>query len=233
MREAESARAADSMQKAVSALETERMQEAERVREKNTGGPDTFLEAAGGNGKAPGRTERESRRMTNGETGGAKESGADSFLPEVRVRPMNLADLEAVSELERLSFSVPWSRGLLAGCLESRFYSVWVLEISDPALPAGEAAGYCNLRVIAGEGELMRIAVHPRFRGRGLAGKLMDVLVSSAREQGAETLSLEVRSSNAAAISLYKSFGFTQAAVRKGYYACPAEDALIMVLFLA
>lgn len=203
------------------------------MREKNTGGPGAFLAAAGGNGKKPGQTERENGRMKKGEDGGAKESGAGSFLSAARVRPMALEDLEAVSELERLSFSVPWSRGLLAGCLESRFDSVWVLEVSDPALPAGEAAGYCNLRVIAGEGELMRIAVHPGFRGRGLAGKLMDVLVSSAREQGAETLSLEVRSSNAAAISLYKSFGFTQTAVRKGYYACPAEDALIMVLFLA
>lgn len=204
------------------------------MREKSTGGPGAFSEAAGGNGGKPGQMERENGRMEKGEDGEARESVTGSVLSVTGVRPMALADLEAVSELERLGFSVPWSRGLLAGCLESRFDSVWVLEVSDPALPAEEAvAGYCNLRVIAGEGELMRIAVHPRFRGRGLAGKLMDVLVSSAREQGAEMISLEVRSSNAAAISLYKSFGFTQAAVRKGYYTCPAEDALIMALFLA
>jgi ribosomal-protein-alanine N-acetyltransferase len=87
--------------------------------------------------------------------------------------------------------------------------------------------------VIAGEGELMRIAVHPELRGRGLSRKLMDQLEETAREKGAEALTLEVRKSNRTAIELYKSYGFGEEAVRKNYYENPAEDALIMWLYFS
>jgi len=82
-----------------------------------------------------------------------------------RIRAMRETDLEAVAELERQSFTVPWSERLLEDCLNSAFDRVWVLE--DEAENSG-ITGYCNLRVIAGEGELMRIAVHPARRGQGV-----------------------------------------------------------------
>ena len=74
----------------------------------------------------------------------------------------------------------------------------------------------------------MRIAVHPELRGRGLSRKLMDQLEETAREKGAEALTLEVRKSNRTAIELYKSYGFRKEAVRKNYYHDPDEDAFIM-----
>lgn len=141
------------------------------------------------------------------------------------IREMKETDLAAVAGLERQSFTVPWSERLLADCLDSVFDRVWVLEEEDGA---GQIAGYCNFRVIAGEGELMRIAVLPSRRGRGYARELMERLEEDARERRAEEITLEVRASNTPAINLYKSYGFKTEAVRKRYYTHPDEDAFIM-----
>ena len=117
------------------------------------------------------------------------------------IRSMQKEDLPSAAGLEERCFTVPWSEKLLEKCLESPLDQVWVLE------DGGEIAGYCNLRIIAGEGELMRIAVHPAKRGRGYARELMEELEKHASENGAQSLSLEVRASNLPAICLYKSYG--------------------------
>ena len=88
--------------------------------------------------------------------------------------------------------------------------------------------GYCNLRILAGEGEIQRIAVLPPFRRLGVARKLMDAMVDFAVENKAAAVTLEVRESNRPARNRYESYGFTAEAVRKGYYRNPSEDAVIM-----
>lgn len=138
------------------------------------------------------------------------------------IRSMQREDLPSAAGLEERCFTVPWSEKLLEKCLESPLDQVWVLE------DGGEIAGYCNLRIIAGEGELMRIAVHPAKRGRGYARELMEELEKHASENGAQSLLLEVRASNLPAICLYKSYGYEIRAVRKRYYTHPVEDAYIM-----
>ena len=87
--------------------------------------------------------------------------------------------------------------------------------------------GYSNFRVIAGEGELMRIAVHGASRGRGYGRLLMERLLREAEEENVEDITLEVRASNAPAIALYEAYGFQKEAVLKNYYSGPTEDALI------
>lgn len=139
------------------------------------------------------------------------------------LRPMSGDDVFEVEKLERACFSDPWSERTLREMLESGFDEAWVLELSG-----GGLAGYANFRFLAGEGELMRIAVFPEFRGRGLGRKLMERLDISAREQGAAELTLEVRAGNLAARGLYEAFGFQAEAVRKAYYRDPVEDAVIM-----
>lgn len=138
------------------------------------------------------------------------------------IRLMEPEDLSSVTELEQKSFTVPWSEALLSECLKSPYDKVWILE-ND-----GKIEGYCNFRVIAGEGEVMRIAVRPSVRGRGYGRKLMETMAEYASANQVEEVSLEVRASNLPAISLYKSYGFKIEAVRKRYYTDPAEDALIM-----
>lgn len=138
------------------------------------------------------------------------------------IREMVSEDLPAVTWLEEKSFTVPWSEDLILDALESPLDRMWVL-VEDEYI-----AGYCNFRVIAGEGELMRIAVAPEARGRGYGRKLMEHLEKDARDHQVEDITLEVRASNEAAIGLYKSRGFQVEAVRKRYYTHPVEDAFIM-----
>lgn len=139
------------------------------------------------------------------------------------IRPMERRDLASVEEMETFCFQDSWSARILEEGLDSRFDWFWVWESET-----GMVAGYCNLRILAGEGELMRIAVRPEFRGHGLGRELMEVLVVFAREQGVKSVSLEVRTGNETAINLYKTYGFQTEGLRKDYYSHPTEDALIM-----
>lgn len=141
---------------------------------------------------------------------------------------MEAGDLPAVAELERSSFAVPWSEGLIGECLAGSLDKVCVLELKPENGYPPLITGYYNFRVIAGEGELMRIAVAREYRGRGYARKLMENLVADVRENQVRAVTLEVRASNLFAVNLYKAYGFQIEAVRRGYYTDPTEDALIM-----
>ena len=152
-------------------------------------------------------------------------NGRNEKAEQIVRRPMTKEDVMQVTELEQTCFSDAWSEKLVADLLDSSYDEAWVLACTD-----NEIAGYINIRFLAGEGELMRIAVKPAFRGFGLSRLLMDRMMESAREQGAPELTLEVRAGNEAAIGLYQSYGFVSEAVRKGYYHNPTEDALIMWL---
>lgn len=138
------------------------------------------------------------------------------------IRKMESRDLEQVAELEKVCFSEAWSWKLLETGIHSPYDVYYVFEQDEQIL------GYCNLRILAGEGEIQRIAVLPPFRRLGVARKLMDAMVDFAVENKAAAVTLEVRESNRPARNLYESYGFTAEAVRKGYYRNPSEDAVIM-----
>lgn len=139
------------------------------------------------------------------------------------IRKMTEADIEALAKIEKQCFTDPWSETMVSDLLESTWDKVFVLE-------ADVIVGYINYRFIAGEGELMRIAVLPEYRGRKLSRKLMDVMTEDAIKSEITDLTLEVRAGNQAAIGLYQAYGFEKEAVRKGYYHNPTEDAWIMWL---
>lgn len=138
------------------------------------------------------------------------------------IRWMLKDDLDAVAELEQLSFSIPWSYENLEQGLSNGLdqYLVWEEN--------GMAAGYINFRILAGEGEIERVAVHPLLRGRGFGRKLMEAMVEYASGQGIRDITLDVRVNNQTAINLYESCGFVKEAIRKDYYREPTEDAIIM-----
>ncbi|MGL5437767.1 MAG: ribosomal protein S18-alanine N-acetyltransferase [Lachnospiraceae bacterium] len=138
------------------------------------------------------------------------------------IRKMEEADLEQVICLEKSSFSEPWSYSLLASGIYSIYDRYYVFEQD------GVIAGYANLRLLAGEAEIQRIAVRPDRRGLGIGRELMDAMVTYATAGKAGVIRLEVRESNTAARRLYESYGFGIEAVRKAYYHNPCEDALIM-----
>ncbi len=138
------------------------------------------------------------------------------------IRLMQEADLEQVAELEKCCFSESWSYRILEAGLHSPYDVYYVFEQDERIL------GYCNLRLLAGEGEIQRIAVLPQCRRLGLGRKMMDVMVGYARNNRALAISLEVREGNTAARRLYELYGFQAEAVRKAYYHNPTEDAVIM-----
>ena len=142
----------------------------------------------------------------------------------VKLVPMNADHLEDLEKLERICFSRPWSKKMLAEELENQCAAFLVAE---DALTR-RVAGYAGLMVMADEGYITNVAVFPEQRRRGIAGQLIEVFCDFARGNHLAFLTLEVRPSNAAAISLYEGFGFQEAGRRKNYYDLPKEDALIL-----
>jgi ribosomal-protein-alanine N-acetyltransferase len=137
------------------------------------------------------------------------------------IRPMVRSDLDQVMVIERLSYSTPWKPEHFLQEIHSPLSFPFVATVN------GEVSAYLCLMSLFEEAQIMNIAVAPNRRGLGLAKKLMELAIETSRGKGAETLVLEVRESNAAAIALYESFGFVRYFVRKRYYD-GQEDAILM-----
>jgi ribosomal-protein-alanine N-acetyltransferase len=143
----------------------------------------------------------------------------------VRIVPMNADHLDEVAELERICFSVPWSRNMLAEELDN-LLSAFLVALDD----SDKVVGYAGVQVILDEGYITNVAVRPECRRQGIAAKLLQVFLDFAKANKLAFLTLEVRASNYDAIALYGSRGFRSVGRRKNYYEHPKEDAIIMTL---
>ena len=148
-------------------------------------------------------------------------------MDHVKIVPMNEGHLEELERLEKLCFSRPWSRRMLAEELENQCAAFLVAEDGV----SGKVLGYAGLLVMADEGYITNVAVFPEYRRSGVAAKLIEVFENFARGNRLAFLTLEVRPSNAAAITLYRRFGFQEVGRRKNYYDLPKEDALILTRY--
>lgn len=155
----------------------------------------------------------------------APESGiageASSHGP-VRIRPMTEDDIARVLEIERASFTVPWTPATFFGLLRRPDAHLRVAE-SD-----GEIVGYAAVWVVLDQAELGDLAVVEGRRGQGIGTRLLGCVLDLARAHGVRDLYLEVRVSNTTARRLYERHGFRLAGRRPGYYARPKEDALVL-----
>mgnify|MGYP000524281411 CR=1 FL=1 len=142
------------------------------------------------------------------------------------IRRMTEKDIDMVHEIEILSFSVPWSKESFIDEVKNENAIYYVYEEDS------KVWGFAGMHHIVDEGHITNIAVHPQKRGQGIGRLLLSALISYAKENGLVGLTLEVRSKNYVAISLYKSLGFVQEGIRKNYYSCPPDDAIIMWLWL-
>lgn len=143
---------------------------------------------------------------------------------KVNVVPMTADHLDELARLEKVCFSRPWSRQMLAEELDNACAAFLV------ALEEGteKVVGYAGLLVMADEGYITNVAVFPEYRRQGIAGQLLEVFLRFAQANALAFLTLEVRPSNDAAIALYQGYGFEEKGRRKNYYDFPKEDALIL-----
>ena len=145
---------------------------------------------------------------------------AKGGVPVITVRDAEEGDLASLLAMEAECFRTPYREGALRPMLSQSFAKNYL------ALSGGEAVGYLLATTIAGESEILRIAVQKEMRGRGIARALLSHLLGDLSEDTAYFL--EVRRSNTAAIALYSAFGFDAYAERKHYYKDPTEDAVLM-----
>jgi ribosomal-protein-alanine N-acetyltransferase len=137
------------------------------------------------------------------------------------IRRMQETDLDSVLSIEKVSYPVPWTRGIFSDCLRVGYPS-WVLLDYDTII------GYVLFSVGADEAHLLNICIAPDMRRQGLAKNFLIELFGLLKNKGIISLFLEVRKSNSHAISMYESMGFKRIGTRKDYYKSVdgQEDAL-------
>lgn len=140
------------------------------------------------------------------------------------LRPAVEGDLTAISRIEGASFADPWTEESFRRLMGLKPAIFLVAESDTDAA----VAGYVAAISVGEDGEILNVAVKSTFRGRGLAGQMLDAVLIELAARGVSTAFLEVRESNEAARALYGSRGFAEIGRRRGYYRRPVEDALVM-----
>jgi ribosomal-protein-alanine N-acetyltransferase len=140
-----------------------------------------------------------------------------------RYRRMTGADVDAVIAIEDTIYPHPWTRGNFSDSLAAG-YHCWIVEC------AGEMVGYTVAMIAAEEAHLLNLSVAAPWQRRGIGRQLLNFAMNLARDYDAKRILLEVRPSNDAALALYAAAGFSEIALRRGYY--PAgdgrEDAVVL-----
>lgn len=140
----------------------------------------------------------------------------------IQIRAMEIADVAEVAQIEKESFSQPWSEQDFEEMLAADYAYYYVAEEN------GIVIGCCGVRDIAGEGEITNVEVAPLYRRQRVGRKLLEFTLQEATKLGIKECTLEVRVSNQPAIRLYESLGFHGEGIRPDFYEQPKEDALIM-----
>lgn len=142
---------------------------------------------------------------------------------QITIRPMKFEDINKVDEINKLSFSNPWSRESFERELSSNRIAHYFVAVHEDQI-----IGFVGLWIIFQEAQITTIAVHPDFRGKKVGEKLLDFVINYCIKNNVKNIILEVRVSNTIAQNLYYKKGFKKIGVRKWYYK-DGEDALVMV----
>lgn len=140
----------------------------------------------------------------------------------VNLRDMIGADVPTVVDIERASYTMPWSEATFRGLLRRR----------DAEMVSAEAdvgvIGYAAFWCVVDQGELGNVAVAANWRGSGIGARLVEEIINRASRRGVREIFLEVRPSNTVARNLYEQLGFRAVGRRRRYYQAPVEDALVL-----
>jgi ribosomal-protein-alanine N-acetyltransferase len=136
---------------------------------------------------------------------------------------MTASDLDQVMEIEQQSYQFPWTEGIFRDCLAGKYFCT--LYARKEAI-----LGYIVSQFVVDECHLLNLCVRPEERNRGIGKKMINYLLNQARRRGIQSVFLEVRVSNSAAIHLYQEQGFNEVGQRMDYYPASwgREDALVL-----
>lgn len=140
----------------------------------------------------------------------------------MKIRQMQARDIPAIAELEKQTFSAPWSENTIRSSFDNKISCWLVAEVE------GVVVGYVGSESVLDSADMMNVAVSPNYRRQGIAEALINALSDALRAKDIRFLMLEVRVSNMPAIALYEKLGFTVAGRRPRYYCNPREDAYVM-----
>lgn len=144
---------------------------------------------------------------------------------------MQPEDLDAVTQIDQISFTSPWPQNAFKyELLENDNAVCWIAESVDPDRESS-ILGMLVLWLVIDEVQIATIAIQPEGRRRGIGDALIRTALLDAVEKGANKAILEVRAGNYAAINLYQKYGFKIVGRRKRYYQDNHEDAILMTLF--
>lgn len=147
-------------------------------------------------------------------------------MTDFLIEKMSPSHVGEIARLEKECFSTPWSEDGLKSELNNVFARFFVANY------AGEIAGYVGAHNVLGEVYITNVAVFEKFRRNGVAKKLIDALLESAKAENGNFVTLEVRKSNIPAVSLYEKCGFEKVGERKNFYEKPRENAVLMTYFI-
>ncbi len=142
------------------------------------------------------------------------------------ITEMSAEHIPFIALLEKECFSEPWSEASLTEELTNPDSHFLVAD-------CGEVAGYIGVQEICGEAYITNVAVFDNHRKKGIGRALLKTAADGAKSRGCEFITLEVRVSNAAAVSLYESEGFEKVGIRKNFYASPTEDGAIYTKYFS
>ncbi|MDK9695883.1 MAG: GNAT family N-acetyltransferase [Siculibacillus sp.] len=152
-------------------------------------------------------------------------------MPVTVIGDVRTEDLERLAAIHAACFpGAPWGSAELAGLLRQDTVIGLVVRRAN-FFGTRTPVAFVLARLVAGEAEILTIAVDPVHRRRGFARQLMENLLRRLYHDRAETLFLEVDAGNEAALSLYRRLRFRRVGERKGYYAhgtVPGATALVM-----
>lgn len=143
----------------------------------------------------------------------------------IRFENLSRSAIPAILEIERQVHSAPWSERSFENEL-NHAHGVFVVAVTGQ-----EIVGYGASWIMVDEAHITTIAVRPSDQKKGIGRKIMHEILRQSAERGATCSTLEVRVSNAPAISLYESLGYVRVGIRKNYYPDNKEDAVIMWLY--
>lgn len=141
----------------------------------------------------------------------------------LQFRRMTLDDIEQVMKVENEVYEFPWTRGIFSDCIRVGYYC-WL------ALQQQTVVGHAVISIVADESHMLNLSIARTHQGKGYGRQFIEFMISEARAQQAQTMLLEVRPSNTAAINCYNCAGFNEIGCRKDYYPAQEgrEDALLL-----